>query len=297
MTPGSIVRLFLLAAIWGASFLFMRIAVPSLGPVLLVEIRVVLAALLLAAIAVHGRRTLAAGMHWRVYVFVGIFNTALPFLLFAWAAQALSASLLSIINAAAPIFGAVVGAIWLRQRPSAGVLAGLALGIAGVALLVGFDPSAAAPGSLLSVLAATAAPLCYGIASTYLKARAPDIKPFEVAHGSMWGATLVLAPLAPLFPAHALPGPGIAGAVLALGIVCTGIAYMLYFRLVQDAGPVRALTVTFLIPVFGVLWGHLILAEPIGPQTFAGAAIVIVGTALATGFSPRSLLPARGGKG
>jgi drug/metabolite transporter (DMT)-like permease len=286
MNFASLFRLFALAAIWGASFLFMRIAVPTLGPVLLIAQRVLLAALVLVAIALATHRYRELIGHWRVHFTVGAFNTAIPFVLIAWAAQTLSVSLLAILNATAPIFGAIFTAVWLRQRPTPRVVAGLVAGLSGVAVLVGFDAEVLAQGGLPAVCAGLAAAACYGIATTYLKARAPAITSFTVAHGSMWAATLLLAPLVPLFPQPAPDSPTVVGAVILLGVLCTGIAYLLYFRLVADLGPTRALTVTFLIPVFGVLWGHLVLGEEVGLRTFVGAAIVLAGTALATGFSP-----------
>lgn len=289
MNFASLFRLLALAAIWGASFLFMRIAVPTLGPVVLIAQRVLLAALVLVAIALATRRYRELIGNWRVHFTVGAVNTVIPFLLFAWAAQTLPASLLSILNATAPIFGAICTALWLGQRPTPKVIAGLLAGLAGVAVLVGFDPSVLARNGLPAVFASLAAAACYGIATTYLKARAPAITPFTVAHGSMWASTLILTPLVPLFPQTAPASSTVIGAVLLLGVLCTGIAYLLYFRLIADLGPTRALTVTFLIPVFGVLWGHLVLGEDIGLRTFVGAAIVLAGTALSTGFSPRQV--------
>jgi drug/metabolite transporter (DMT)-like permease len=128
--------------------------------------------------------------------------------------------------------------------------------------------------------------------STYAKA-ARQGDAFNNAHGSMWAATLLVLPAVPFFPAGGAATPGVLGAALALGIVCSGVAYLLYFRLIADLGPASALTVTFLIPVFGVLWGWLFLGEHVGLPTVAGSLIVIVGTALVTGFSPSAIL-ARG---
>jgi drug/metabolite transporter (DMT)-like permease len=278
-----------LAAIWGASFLFMRIAVPQFGPVLLMALRVLLAAMLLAGMAVWLRQALRVREHGRHYLILGVLNSALPFVLFGYAAQTLSASLLSILNATAPLFGAVIGALWLRQRPGLKVGAGLLLGIAGVATLVGFGPTAAKPGSGLAVLAAMGAAASYGVASVYLKRFSAGLSSFAVAHGSMWAASFVLIPWVAAFPPTQAPDAPAWSAVAALGLVCTGMAYLMYFRLVQDAGPTRALTVTFLIPVFGVLWGHLLLGEAVGWNTLSGAVVVLLGTAMATGFSPAVL--------
>lgn len=292
MDTASVIRLFGLAAIWGASFLFMRIGAPVLGPALLVELRVALAALFLALVGWLLRKRLLAGEHWRHYLVLGLFNSALPFLLFAYAAQTLSASLLSILNATAPIWGALLVALWTRQRLSGKTLLGLLLGVAGVALLVGFDAVALRPGGERAILAALGAALCYGIASTYARS-ARSVEPFSNAHGCLWAATLLLMPTLPFFPAVEVPGMGVMAAVLALGVVCSGIAYLLYFRLIADVGPASALTVTFLIPMFGVLFGSLFLGEQVGWYTLLGSLVVILGTALVTGFDPRRLFAVR----
>jgi drug/metabolite transporter (DMT)-like permease len=294
--PSDFLQLIALSAIWGASFLFTRIAVPALGPAWLVTARVLSGALFLAATAYFLRRALQACGNLQHFLVLGVLNTALPFLLFAFAAQSLSASLLSIFNSTAPLWGAVIGIGLSRQLPAGRTLLGLLAGCAGVSLLVLKDASAAASladGSLLPVLAAIGAPLCYGLASHYARTQTAHLEPLAVAHGSMWGATICLLPTLAGAAVPAVPGAGIAAAALALGIVCTGLAYAIYFRLVRDVGATSALTVTFLIPLFGIVWGVLFLDEPFTGATFLGAAIVLCGTALVTGFNPASLLRLR----
>jgi drug/metabolite transporter (DMT)-like permease len=288
MTAASLARLLSLSAIWGASFLFMRMGAPVLGPTLLIFWRVLSAALFLAIVGAAMRKPLEPRRHALHFLVLGLFNSALPFLLFAFAARTLSASLLSILNATAPIWGAVIGAAWTRTAVAPKALLGLALGVGGVALLVGFDPESLRPGAPLAIALGLGATFSYGVATNYARS-AKKVDAFANAHGSMWAATLLLAPAVPFAPAPAAPTPAIGLAVLALGVVCSGIAYLLYFRLVADLGAASALTVTFLIPVFGVLWGHLFLGEAVGWNTWVGAAIVIAGTALVTGFSPRSV--------
>jgi len=288
MNASSIARLLILSAIWGGSFIFMRIAVPALGPVVLMEFRVLLAALFLAGVALLLKSRLETGTHWKHYLILGLFNSALPFLLFGYAALTLPASLLAILNATAPIWSTLIGVLWLRQRLTPKTFLGLCLGIIGVALLVGLDRAMLQPGAELAAAAALGAAFCYGIASLYAK-QARAVEPFANAHGSMWAATLWLLPASFFFPPPALPGTDIMLTVLVLGVVCSGVAYLLYFRLIAEIGAAPALTVTFLIPLFGVLWGYLFLDEAIGWHTLGGAFIVIAGTALVTGFSPRLL--------
>ena len=288
MTTASLARLLTLSGIWGGSFLLIRIGAPALGPVALMEARVLLAAVFLAAIAAVLRRPLAAGNHWRHYLAIGLLNSALPFLLFGYAALTLPAAMLSILNATSPLWGALIGGIWQGIPLSGRTLSGLALGVTGVGLLVGFDRVALQPGAGLAIAASLAAALCYATASAYART-ARSVEPFANAHGSMWAASLLMAPALLAFPPTAPPTAGIVALVAVLGLVCSGVAYLLYFRLIEDIGAAPALTVTFLIPLFGTLFGWLFLDEPVGWHTLLGGAVVVAGTALVTGFSPRLL--------
>jgi drug/metabolite transporter (DMT)-like permease len=285
---GDFVRLFTLAAIWGGSFLFTRICAPVLGPVILVECRVSLAVLFLVIVARLLRKPLNARQHWRHYLILGIFNGAVPFLLFAFAAQTLPASTLSILNATSPIWGAVIGAVWMRHTLTKCTALGLGLGITGVSLVVGIDHITAQHGAGIAIAAALLATFCYGLATNYAKTTT-SVDGFANAHGSMWMSSLVIVPMLPFTSTVSVPGTGILLAVLALGIVCTGLAFLLYFRLVQNIGPTSALTVTFLIPVFGILWSRLFLDEVITLGMIIGSCSVLLGTALVTGFNPFAL--------
>ncbi len=292
MNLASAIRLLLLAAIWGGSFLLMRVSAQVLNPVTLIEARIGLAALFLLLVARYLKGNLQPGLHWRHYAILGLLNTALPFFFVAFAAQTLTASMLSILNATSPIWGVVIAAVWHRTAISPKTLAGLITGIAGVSLLVGLDAITFTEGAPLAILAALGAACCYGIASIYAKA-ATHIKPFDNAHGSMWAATLLVLPLMPFFPTTELPESNIVITVILLGVVCTGIAYLLYFRLIADVGSASALTVTFLVPVFGILWGYLLLDEVINWHTILGTLLVIAGTVMVTGFSLKNLKSAK----
>lgn len=286
MNSTNVFRLIALAAIWGGAFLFLRICAPVLGPAMLIELRLLLAALFLAVVALVLGKRLDVRRHWKHFTILGLFNSALPFLLFAYAARTLPASVMSVLNATAPLWGALIGVVWKRQPVSLATGAGLALGMAGVALLVGFDPAAALPGAGVAVVCVLVAPMSYSIASLYAKS-AQHVDSFANAHGSMWSASILVLPALAFFPVPGTPTVGVMGAVVALGILCSGIAYLMYFRLIEEAGSTPALAVTFLIPVFGILWGALFLDEAIGWHTITGSAIVLVGTALVTGFMPR----------
>jgi drug/metabolite transporter (DMT)-like permease len=276
MRPADTGRLLLLAAIWGASFLFMRIVAPVLGPVVTAELRTLIAGVALGAyFALAGIST-----EWRRfgrhYVVVGILSSALPFLLWAYAALSLPAGLLSVLNATAPMFGALCSAVILRERLTVRRVVGLVVGIAGVALVT--RPGSDAALHYPAIIGALAACFCYGLVATYIRRWANDVPSRSMAAGSQLTAGILLAPLIPLWPPMAAPTPLVVASILALGLVCSGIAYLLYFRLIADIGATGALTVTYLIPVFGVLWGVLFLGEAVSSAMLAGAALVVLGT-------------------
>ncbi|MEZ9835109.1 DMT family transporter [Vibrio breoganii] len=282
-------RLICLAAIWGGSFLFMRISANALGPAYLIEARVLFAAVSLLVVAWYMKKKLDFTAHTKHFFIIGLLNTALPFLLFAYAAQTLPASILSILNSTAAIWGAAIAIVWSRSLPTLRVIVGLISGVIGVYILVGLDNALLPASSGVAMIAGVMAACCYGIASNYAK-NAPKVSSFDNAHGSMWAACLIVLPLLPFMPIREMPDVQISISVILLGVVCTGLAYLLYFRLIEDLGPPSALSVTFLIPLFGILWGNLFLDEQVGWNTALGALFVIGGTMLVTGFSIKKML-------
>lgn len=289
MNAASFIRLLLLSAIWGGSFLFFRIAAPVFEPAQLIVVRVGLAAVFLYAIAVARRHEIQwRGNGWHFLV-LGFFNSALPFTLYAYAAKTTSASLLSVLNATAPLWAAVFSIALTRSAPSLKTVVGLALGITGVATLAGVEALHLPAGGGPAILAGIAAAASYGIASNYARST-QSIPPFANALGSMAAATLVLAPLAAIAPLPtAMPSLVVVLSVVGLGVLCSGVAYPMYFRLIADVGVAPALTVSYLIPVFGILLGVVFLDESVGWHTLIGSVAVLTGTALVTGFSLRSL--------
>lgn len=284
MDTASLFRLILLAALWGGSFLFLRIGAPVFGPAALIAFRVAIAAVFLWLASLWLKKKLEFGRHWKHYLIIGLLNSAFPFLLFAYAAQSLSASLLSIINATSALWGAVIAALCLRTPITRSIALGLLCGLAGVVLLVGYSVSLPGGADWPAMLSGLIAPVSYSVASTYTKACPTQATPFGNAHGSMWMASLLVLPLVFFVPLRQTPLPGDWAAVTALGVLCTGAAYLLYFRLIQDVGPTRALSVTFLVPLFGVLWGALFLNEAIGWDKVTGGLLVLAGIALTTGL-------------
>jgi len=276
MKPSDLARLVALAAIWGASFLFVRIAAPMIGPVLTADARLLIAGLALAAYF----RVIGFDAEWRrwwpQYAIVGLINSAAPFLLFSYAALSLPAGLMSVINASSPMWGALFAAWLLRERLSARGIAGLAIGIAGVALVT--RPAAGAALGVLPVLAATGAAVCYGLAGAYMRRWAKEVPSRGMALGTQIAGGLLLAPLLAIAPPTSMPTPLIAACLLALGLVCGAIGYLLYFRLITNIGVAGALTVTYLIPIFGVAWGAIFLGETLSLVMLAGAGLVLLGT-------------------
>ena len=279
MQPTHIARLVALGAIWGSSFLFMKIAVPAMGPSVMMGGRIAIGAVALTVFAWFIKKSLPRGKQWKPAIVIGIFYTAIPLFMWGYASQTLSASLLSIINATAPLFGALLSLLWLKERISARGLAGLALGFAGVAVLVGGEGFRDGETPTLAIAAAFTASILYGAISNYSqKVRVAD--PYSNVLGSLWVATLAMVPLMLWFPVREAPSIAAWGAVATLGILCTAIAYVMYFRLIEEIGAAPTLTVTYLIPVFGVLWGVVFLDERLGAHHMAGAGMILAGIAL-----------------
>lgn len=276
--------LFLLAAIWGSSFLFMNLSVGEFGPLALVEIRVGFAAIFLLTYAGMRGRLKAVWQHAGHIAMMGVFAAGLPFLFFNFAAQTVPTGFMAVINAMTPLFGALIARVWLKERFTRPRLAGLLIGFTGIVVLVWTDLSFATGGMGPGVLACLGASLCYGYAACHTTRFLKGVDPIALAAGSVTSAALVLLPTAII----AWPQAPVSGAswlaALALALLCTGLAYIIFYGLVDRVGASRSITVTFLVPLFGIFWGALILNEPLSLRMLAGTAIVLLGTLLATGF-------------
>ena len=281
MSTRSAALLVLLGALWGGSFVFMRVAVPALGPVALSFVRVALAAAILLAVAGAQRGLPDLSRHWRAFAVVGAVNSALPFALFSYAAQHLTVSTLAILNATSPFFGAALAALWLGEPLTRRKLAGLALGITGVAVLAGWKPEALAGATGLAMVACLGGALCYALAGASAKRRLAAVPSFAVAAASQLFAAIALAPALPFAGVPGPVTPLVVANVVALAAASTAVAYLIYFKLIADIGPARALTVTFLIPLFGALWGFVFLGEALTADMLVGGALVVGGTVLA----------------
>ena len=287
MRRRDVAELLALAALWGGSFLFMRVAVPAFGPLALAFLRVFGAALMLVPLLAARGELASLRRHWRPIAVVGFVNSALPFLCFAYAALTINAGVSAIFNSATPLFAAIVAWLWLGDRMTPLRIAGLAIGFAGV-LWIGWDKADFGPGgSAAAIGACLLATMSYGIAPSLTKRRLGGVPPLAVAAGSQVAAALFLAvPALLAWPAQAPSAPAW-GMVALLAFFGTGLAYLLYFRLIANAGPANAVAVTYLIPIFAVAWGGLFLGERLTLPLIAGCAVIFVGTALATGMLPR----------
>ena len=283
MRRADLVRLLVLAALWGASFLLLRIIVPSLGTIATAESRVLIAGV--ALLVWH--RIVREPFDWRAHrkplFVVGLFNSAIPFTLFAFAAARLPAGYLAFLNATSPLFGALIARAWFGEPLGWRRIAGIACGALGVAMLVRLGPVALDAHALAACAACLGAAACYGFAGNYTKRLARPVAPTAMATGSQLAAALVITPMLLFEPIHSTPSAAVIGAVLVVAIASTAVAYLLYFRLIRDVGATRALTVTFLVPMFAIGWAWLVLGEEPTARMAIGGALIVVATWLVIG--------------
>jgi drug/metabolite transporter (DMT)-like permease len=286
LKPRDLFDFVLLAALWGASFLFMRVGAPEFGPIALIGLRVLIAALCLWPLLWFMQRSATPAMraHATPLAVVGVSNSALPFTLLAFASLSLTAGFTSLINASVPLWAAVIGLFWLGAKLGQAQWIGLALGVVGMAILtwgkVDFKPG----GSGLAIIAGLTATLSYGFSTHFAKKKLAGVPPLGVATGSQTAAAIALLPLMIAFWPKANPSVNAWISLLLLGTFSTALAYILYFRLIASLGGQKASTVTFLIPVFAALWGWALLGEAVTIHMLFGGGVVLLGTALTLGL-------------
>lgn len=284
----------LLAALWGSSYLFIRVASPALGPVFLVETRLLIAAIVLVLYAWARRRMPMTLKRKKEFLLLGALNAAIPFTLVAVAELRLPASMTAILSATNPLFTAPIAAMWLHDRLDLRQCGGLVLGLLGVVSVVGGSQIPATRAALLSVGAAVLAAFCFACGGIYTKAVFPATPTLTLATMQQVTATLVLLPftlgLAAAGSHTVALSTSVILAVTALAILSTSVAYLIYFFLLDRVGPSRTHTTSFLVPVFGALWGFLFLHEDITWGMAGGAAVIALGLALV--FYPSGRRPA-----
>ena len=274
-----LVALVYLGAVWGAAFLFFRVASPEVGPVWTAEIRIALAGATIAAF-IGPRRVWALRRHARKLAVIGAFFSAIPFTLLAFATLTLPGSLASLLMATTPLFTAIIAMAWLGQRPTLRVVAGLGIGFGAVAVLLGGDLEHLSPAALLAFGAGLLAALSYAIAGTYVRRSTQGIPPVDLAAGQLLAGATVLLPVALLTGAPRMPALDGAVSLVLIAIVSTAIAWPVFFRVSERTNATTASTATFIVPMFGLLWGGLLLGESIGPELLGGFALTIVSLVL-----------------
>ncbi|MEP6882432.1 MAG: DMT family transporter [Dokdonella sp.] len=286
MPMSSLVRLLLLGMIWGASFLFQRITVPAVGAPFTASIRIVLSAIMLVVVLRVLGRSLDLRRQWRAWVWLGTISAALPFLCFAYAARTLPAGYMAVINATVPLLTVVMAALMLRLRPSWSKRIGVVVGLIGVGVLARYGSLGMSQQALVAIGLCFIASSLYAYSSLFIRQRHSSVNPLVLAGASQLGAAFVMLPLGILSMPTTLPPNGVIACLLVLGLVCTGLAYVLYFRLISDVGSEKAVTNTFLVPVFAQIWGALFLHEHLTVAGAFGFGLVLLAVALVLELHP-----------
>lgn len=280
MKVKDIIMLLILAALWGGSFLFMRIGAPVLGPLVLIELRVLFAAITLVIFALVTRHRIRILHKWWQYFVLGATNAAIPFTLISYAELRLDAGLAATLNATTPMFTAIVAWLWTKEPFTLKKFSGVVMGIVGVGILVGWGSGARGSQLWISASFSLLAAVFYGIAGVFSSKHFKGEKPMDMAIGQQLAASLLLIPFSLAVLPHTMPSKIVIFSVLGLAILCTAVAYLFYFALIHSVGPVKTLTVTFLVPVFGVIWGGLFLGEAITIRLIIGLLIILASVAL-----------------
>ena len=280
MNNADIARLLCLAALWGGSFSFMRVVAPVFGGIGTMWLRIGIAGLVLLAYARITHVDLGFGKWWKQYLFIGLMNSALPFALFAFAMKTLPAGYGAILNGAAPFFAAIFAALMLKEKLSTARMVGLLLGFTGVGVVMNLGTLTLDHETLVAAAACIAATCSYGFIIVYTKKYTQGAPNMGIAVGTLLLPAIVVTPLGAASVPAAWPTAIVLFSLLGLAIFCSAIAYLFYFRLICDVGPTKAITVTFLVPVFGVIWGALFFGESLNGGALLGGVLVLLGVAL-----------------
>lgn len=286
MKKSDVAALLLLGALWGASFLFMRMGAAQFGSMALAGMRAIGAAICSIPLLMSRERLVELRANWRSVTLIGLSNSALPFVLFSYAAQSLPSGLSAIFDAIAPLLVAASGWLWLGERLNATQASGLVIGMTGVVWLIGgsmgFGHGGAAVGWAMA--ACVGANVCYTFGAHYSHRRVQSVSPLTIAIGSQVAAAIMLLPFTVwLWPATS-PSMQAWVAMFGLASGCTSLAYVLFYRLLARIGSTRSMAVLYLIPVFGVVWGAMFLRESITVAMAGGCAVILLGVALTTGM-------------
>ena len=280
-----VAELLLLSAIWGSSFLFMHLTSPEINPMALTFIRCVIATAILGAIVYATEKQNLKQMirYWPILTLLGITNTALPFSIWGYVTEYLESGTMGVINATAPMFGALIAWFWLKDPLRISAVFGMFLGLVGVGILL-IMPQDNLTIEPVSVLMGLFACFSYGIAACLSRAKATGMSPMTVAAGSQLYAAIVLLPFTIAVWPEQVPSTAAIASTLFLGVACSGLAFYLYYKLIAEQGVARALANMYLIPLFAVLWGALFLGEILALRTLIGGILILTGVAFTTGY-------------
>ena len=286
------IRLVCLGAIWGGSFVFMKVLIPHFSVLQLADLRIFISGIVMTLVLVVAGQKLNVKQYWKAYLLIGMVTAGIPFGMFSFAAKHLPASYSAILNSFAPIFGALFSVYVLGERLGIGRVLGLVFGIIGVAVISWKGPVEITPQVLLAMAACLIATMYYGLGGIITSGYKGKLAPTAMTACGQFAAGLCMFPLAfstPAQPVSMISNLGLleVGSLLGLSLVCSGIAFRIFYGLVYRVGPVSALTVTFLIPMFGMIWSNLFLGEAINMSMFFGSALIFSGIVLINGTRPR----------
>jgi drug/metabolite transporter (DMT)-like permease len=287
MKTADLVRLLLLAAIWGASYVLMRVVAPVYGGIGTMWLRIAIAGVALTAYALATREELQFKKWWKQYLFVGLMSSAIPFALIGYGMKTLPAGYGAIMNAASPFFGALFAALMIGEALTARRVLGLLIGFCGVAMLVNLGPLILNTATLLAIGACLLATASYGFISVFIKKHVKGAPNMGMAACTLLLAAIAVTPVAAPMTPRVIPSSTVLLSLLGLAFLCSGVAYLLYYRLIRDVGPTKAISVTFLIPFFGVLWGAIFLDERLTLGAVLGGVTILIGMALVLGMGIR----------
>ena len=286
MNAADLVRLFSLAAIWGVSYSFMRVVAPVFGGIGTMWLRISIAGVVLLMYALATRADLQFARWWKQYLFIGVMNSALPFALIAFAMKSLPAGYGAILNALSPFFAALFAALMLNERLTALRLLGMTLGLIGVGFIINLGPIPLNTETLTAAAASIAATCLFGFGIIYTKKYTLGAPTMGIAVGTLILPAILVAPVGLMSVPPAMPSGNVLLSLSGLAILCSAVAYLLYYRLIRDVGPTRAISATFLIPMFGVTWGAIFFGETLNGGAVIGGIIVLIGVALVLGALP-----------
>ncbi len=284
MKNADIIRLLSLAAIWGGSYALMRVVAPVFGGVGTMWLRIGIAGIALLAYAKLSNTDLGFSKFWKQYLFIGLMSSAIPFSLIGFAMKTLPAGYGAMLNATSPFFGALFAAIILHERLTAIRVLGMVIGFVGVGMIVNLGPLELTREVAIAAGACVLATASYGYISVYIKQYVKGAPNMGLAACTLLLAAAVTTPIAVPLTSWVMPSAMVLACLVALALLCSGVAYILYYRLIIDVGPTKAISVTFLIPFFGVLWGALFLDERLTLGASAGGALVLIGMTLVLGL-------------